>query len=55
MVAAWITCQCGIFTGICSAALDLIILLLPIPGIWSLQMSWTKKLSVMGILALATL
>ncbi|KAH0182768.1 hypothetical protein KCV03_g10169, partial [Aureobasidium melanogenum] len=44
-----------IFTGICSAALDLIILLLPIPWIWSLQMSWTKKLSVMGILALGTL
>ncbi|KAH0254152.1 hypothetical protein KCU91_g18145, partial [Aureobasidium melanogenum] len=44
-----------IFTGICSAALDLIILLLPIPWIWSFQMSWTKKLSVMGILALGTL
>lgn len=44
-----------IITGICSAALDLVILLLPIPRVWSLQMSWTRKLGVMGILALGTL
>ncbi|KEQ68250.1 hypothetical protein M436DRAFT_32454, partial [Aureobasidium namibiae CBS 147.97] len=43
-----------IITGICSAALDLVILLLPIPRVWSLQMSWTRKLGVMGILALGT-
>lgn len=44
-----------IITGICSAALDLAILLLPIPRVCSLQMSWTRKLGVIGILALGTL
>jgi hypothetical protein len=44
-----------IITGICSAALDLVILLLPIPKVWSLQMSRTRKLGVIGILALGTL
>lgn len=42
-------------TGIRSAILDLVILLLPIPRVWSLQMSWTRKLGVMGVLALGTL
>ncbi|THW83078.1 hypothetical protein D6C86_09553 [Aureobasidium pullulans] len=44
-----------IITGIFSAALDLLILLLPIPIIWSLKTHWSKKLPVSCLLALGTL
>lgn len=44
-----------IVTGIISAILDLLILLIPVPAIYSLQMTWQKKLGVVAVLALGSL